>query len=104
MRELLCALFILSLGTTTQAWEPGTDDPEPEYRAHAIRALPRDVFPVFDDPDPVSAAIASARLRPREWVIGVSINNAHRAYPVEMMGVAELGNDTLGGHPIAVCW
>lgn len=103
MKVLAYALLLLG-AATAGAWEPGVDDPEAEYDAHSLRAVPRDAFPVFDDPETLSAATASARLRPREWVIGVSIGDTHRAYPVEMMGVAELGNDTLGGHPIAVCW
>jgi hypothetical protein len=43
-----------------------------------------------------------------EPVIGVSIGNDARAYPLVMMfnggGIFELLNDTCGGHPIAVSW
>jgi len=40
----------------------------------------------------------------RDPVIGVSINGEATAYPVTVMGVHELGNDTVGGVPITVEW
>ncbi len=37
-------------------------------------------------------------------MIGVAIGDDARAYPIAVMGVHELGNDTCGGTPIAVSW
>jgi hypothetical protein len=37
-------------------------------------------------------------------VIGVSLNGAHRAYPLQVMNCHEIVNDTLGGVPIAVTY
>ncbi len=66
----------------------------------------RDVFPVFDNPPMLTAAEAEARgvVFPRDAVIGVSRNGEARAYPISIMGFHELGNDTIGGVPIAVSW
>ncbi len=70
------------------------------------QAVPRDGFPVFDNPDTLSAATAEAdgMIYPRDPVIGVSLGGEAKAYPITVMGVHELGNDTIGGIPIAVSW
>lgn len=70
------------------------------------QAVPRDAFPVFDDPPTMSAEEAEREgiVFDRDPVIGVSINGEAKAYPVTVMGVHELGNDTVGGVPITVEW
>ncbi len=70
------------------------------------QAVPRDAFPVFDSPAMVSAAEAEERgiVFDRAAVIGVAHNGEAKAYPVAVMGVHELGNDSIGGVPIAVSW
>ena len=67
------------------------------------RAMSRDGFPVFDNPPMVSAERA-AGLRGDDWVIGVSVNEQAKAYPITEMCFHELGNDTCGGEPIAISW
>lgn len=47
---------------------------------------------------------AEGTLRPTEWVIGVAHGGEAKAYPVSVMGMHELVNDTIAGDPIAVCW
>ncbi len=66
----------------------------------------RDAFPVFDDPEMLSGAEAEAQglIFPRDAVIGVAYGGEAKAYPLTIMGVHELGNDTIGGIPIAVSW
>ena len=39
-----------------------------------------------------------------ERVIGVSINGAHRAYPLRIINAHELANDILGGEPLSLTW
>jgi hypothetical protein len=39
-----------------------------------------------------------------DLVIGVSINGEHRAYPMHILDVHEIVNDTLGGVPIVITW
>ena len=71
-----------------------------------FQAVPRDAFPVFDDPEMLSAAEAEKQevIFDRDVVIGVAHNGEAKAYPITIMGVHELGNDTIGGVPIAVSW
>jgi len=107
MRDPVAILGVIALmlpWIEAWGWNPAEDDLEREYDHHARQSLPADAFPVFDDPVMSSAERASRMLRPNEWVIGVSLNGDHRAYPVEIMGVHELGNDTVGGVPISVAW
>lgn len=66
----------------------------------------RDAFPVFDNPTMLTGAQAEARrlIFPRDAVIGVAYGGEAKAYPVRVMGIHELGNDTIGGKPIAISW
>jgi len=70
------------------------------------QAVGRDAFPVFDDPRMLSAKAAEAggAIYARDAVIGVAHNGEAKAYPITVMGLHELGNDTIGGVPIAVSW
>jgi Protein of unknown function (DUF3179) len=70
------------------------------------QVVPRDAFPVFDNPRMLTGADAEARriLFDRDMVIGVAHGQEAKAYPITIMGVHELGNDTIGGVPIAVTW
>lgn len=77
-----------------------------EACAIGFGSIGRDAFPVFDDPPMLSAteAEAAGAIHPRDAVIGVAHNGEAKAYPIRIMGVHELGNDTIGGLPIAVSW
>jgi hypothetical protein len=75
-----------------------------QFLNHARRAAPQDAFPVLHNPEKVSVERANEVLKPNQWVIGIEINGEATAYPVAVMGVHELVNDQVGGHPIAVCW
>jgi len=70
------------------------------------QAVSRDAFPVFDDPEMLSAEEAERDgvIYPRDPIIGVYYGGEAKAYPITIMGVHELGNDTIGGIPIAVSW
>lgn len=71
-----------------------------------VPVVPKDAFPVFDDPKMLTAAEAEVRrlVFERDMVIGVARGRAAKAYPITIMGVHELGNDTIDGVPIAVTW
>ncbi|MCH8886775.1 MAG: DUF3179 domain-containing protein [SAR324 cluster bacterium] len=71
-----------------------------------IQVVPRDAFPVFDNPDLLTVREAEAlkMVRDLDAVIGVTMGGQARAYPIDVMGVHELGNDTIAGVPIAVTW
>jgi hypothetical protein len=71
-----------------------------------MQAGPRDGFPVFNDPTMLSASAAErvGAVRDQELVIGIARDGVAKAYPVAVMGIHELGNDTIAGVPIAVGW
>ena len=71
-----------------------------------VQAVPRDAFPVFDNPKMLTAKEAEAKklVFDRDIVIGVAHGKEAKAYPVTIMGVHELGNDVINGLPIAVSW
>ena len=77
---------------------------EQEYYAHSVQAVPRDAFPVLMNPSMSEAVDGDKFLRPKEWVIGVDLNDEAKAYPITVMGTHELINDTVGGQPVAICW
>jgi hypothetical protein len=66
----------------------------------------RDAFPVFINPPMLSARAAEKKgvIFARDAVIGVHHKGEAKAYPISIMGIHELGNDTIGGRPIAVSW
>ena len=76
---------------------------EADFNRSARRAVKRDAFPVFNNPKMVPANKAK-NIGDRDRVIGVTVGNESKAYPVAVMGSHELGNDTCGGMPIAVSW
>lgn len=97
-------LWIVLLATTTAvAQSEKKDDPEDDYDKNAMRAAPRDAFPVLNDPKLVGADDA-ADIKDEEPVIGVEVGGKAKAYPISVMGIHELGNDTCGDTPIAVSW
>ena len=80
-----------------------SDDPEEDYERHSSQVKPRDWFPVLDHPELVEAKDSKGVLE-NEPVIGIVYGGEARAYPVSIMGVHELVNDTCGGVPLAVSW
>ncbi len=61
--------------------------------------------PITDIPT-LSAQEAGEKIEDSELVLGVVVNGAARAYPINMMTgpSREVFNDTLGGQPIAATW
>ena len=74
--------------------------------AGEFEGMGRDAFPVFHDPAMLTAREAEKQgvVFARDAVIGVRHNGEAKAYPISIMGIHELGNDTIGGKPIAVSW
>ena len=80
------------------------------HSGFAASGLPRDFMPALDDPDTirgdeVADYNATHRHRPvvsADRVVGVTIGNDSRAYPVSLLEVHEVVNDRLGGVPIAI--
>jgi hypothetical protein len=102
-RSLLVRLGVVLL-LVGAAW--AADIRTPIVAEIGVPVVPRDAFPVFDNPKMVPAAEAEARglVFERDMVIGVARGREAKAYPITIMGVHELGNDTIDGVPIAVTW
>ena len=79
------------------------DDLEADYEKHKRRAAPRDAFPVLHGPT-LSPVEQAKGLVDDEPVIGVFLGGEAKAYPISIMGIHELVNDTCGGQPIAASW
>lgn len=77
-------------------------DLEADYDAHSKRVVPRDTFPVLDEPE--MAPADGADVKDDEPVIGVVCDGEARAYPVAVMGRHELVNDVCGKTAIAASW
>lgn len=69
-----------------------------------ITVLGKDGIPAILDLQFVDATAAEPQMVPSERVLGVSINDDHRAYPLNLLSRHEIVNDTVGGVPIAVTW
>ena len=65
---------------------------------------PRDGIPSIDNPKFVSVQDASKFLQGADLVIGVSINDDTRAYPLQILVWHEIVNDVVGGTPVAVTY
>ncbi len=99
------ALAWLALwGGAAVAQEPTQPFTEADFDKHMKQVLERDAFPVLDDPPTVTVDKVLKRLSAYDMVIGVVQNGVARAYPIAVMGVHELVNDTVGGTPITVSW
>jgi hypothetical protein len=100
-RSLLLWLVLLGAGGVPVAGIAG-----PIVAEIGVPVVPRDAFPVFDHPRMVTAAEAEGRglVFDRDMVIGVARGRQAKAYPIAIMGIHELGNDTIDGVPIAVTW
>lgn len=99
-RTALMALWAM-VGMAALATTAACETPPFGYQA-----VGRDAFPVFDNPRMLSAKAAEddGAIYPRDAVIGVAHNGEAKAYPITVMGLHELGNDTIGGVPIAISW
>ena len=64
---------------------------------------PRDGIPSIDRPTFESVA-AATWMRDDDLIVGVSIENDHRAYPLRILVWHEIVNDTVGGQPVAVTY
>ena len=105
MFQLSSLTLLVSLAATSQQDEEEFDI-EQDYDRRSSRAAARDAFDVFDHPEMLDAEEAE-RLKivlPADIVLGVAHNGEAKAYPLVVMGAHELGNDSIGGLPIAPSW
>ena len=90
---------------TSDASAPATVTSEAEERdLKIVTLLPFDAIPAILEPEFIDAEEADAQLEPQSLVLGLSINDDHRAYSIPTLSAHEIVNDTVGGKPIAVTW
>ncbi|CAN5299683.1 DUF3179 domain-containing protein [soil metagenome] len=65
-----------------------------------IVSLPKGAFPKIDYPDFIDKKEGLENFFKHEPVISVEINGEAKAYPLNMLTIHEISNDTLGGIPI----
>jgi hypothetical protein len=70
-----------------------------------LAASPDDIPAIFaDDTIFVDAVTGSTEWADEELVIGLTIGEESRAYPVALLSLHEVVNDTVGGQPVLVTW
>ncbi len=89
--------------------EPAATATSRPYRLQAgelLLAADVDVIPaIFADDDLfVDAQAGDLEWQDEEPVVGVALGGEARAYPIRLLSLHEIINDTLGGQPIAVTW
>jgi len=65
---------------------------------------PKDGIPAIDHPKFVPAKQAQKFLTNKDWVLGVEIDGAAKAYPIKILNWHEIVNDEIGGKAITVTW
>ena len=83
-----------------EAW---LDKLEADYEARGRRAVPRDAFNVFNNPEMTPASKAKT-VQFEEPVVGVYAGGVAKAYPISTLKSSELVNDMCGDVPIAASW
>lgn len=93
------------LGMLAWMGSAGALPEEKDFLSEARQAVPRDAFPVLNEPHLIPADQAkSSGIRDEEAVLGIAVGEEAQAYPVALMGAHELGNVVIGGVPVAFSW
>lgn len=110
-RPLFFVLLVLLLSACSPLAPAPTPTPIPQqlYRlrpGELILAANQDDIPAILASDElfVDAAAGDTEWQDEETVIGISLNGQSRAYPIRLLSLHEVVNDTLGGQPILVTW
>ena len=94
-----------SSAATSDASAPATVSSEDDERElKIVTLLPFDAIPAILEPEFISAEVASEELEDHNLVLGLSINDDHRAYSIPALSSHEIVNDVVGGEPVAVTW
>jgi hypothetical protein len=101
---LFALILVLAWSVASHAAPRSKQELEKEYFSASMRAVGKDAFPVLLNPSMGTVADGDKIIQANEWVIGIALNGEAKAYPIAVMGFHELINDSVGGHPITVCW
>ncbi|MFO0843003.1 MAG: DUF3179 domain-containing (seleno)protein [Gemmataceae bacterium] len=103
-RFALPALIAFGLIAAAVVWRHSSGEPpEPEFRPERYMLPQAPVIGV----DSRAASDVGRRLKPDELVLGVTVGQAARAYPVSRLNAVpsrKVLNDTLGDRPLVVTW
>ena len=99
---LLILIGLMVTSTTVQ----GSPKKKKKEEGIGVQVLPKDSFPVLNNPKFVNINIAEKKkyVLDNDAVIGVAIDGVAKAYQIKVMGGHELANDIITGIPIAVTW
>ena len=99
-------LFILIGLIVTSTSVLGSSKKKKKKENIGVQVLPKDAFPVLNNPKFVDINRAEKKkyVSENDAVIGIVINDVAKAYQIKVMGIHELANDTIAGIPIAVTW
>jgi Protein of unknown function (DUF3179) len=110
LAALLGAVLLLPSFTSPGLADPAqwrSEWPKTDFSKHSVAfheilagGPPRDGIPAVDDP--AFVPVAEADLPDREPVIGLTIGDDSRAYPLRILTWHEIVNDVVGGVPVAV--
>ena len=92
------------LGPTFASKFSTPDEPKERGDLMIATLLPRDAIPSIDSPKFVDVEIGSQQMDDENLIIGVSIEEDHRAYSTAFLSSHEIVNDLVGGKPVAVTW
>ena len=76
----------------------------PSRTLKIVTLLPKDAIPAIRDPTFLTGEEAEEQMNGDELVLGLSINDDHRAYSIPLLSNHEIVNDVVGGTPVAVTW
>ena len=100
----LIAAVVATVGITRGSVGDGSRAASGIDPNEVIRVIPTNAIGSIDDPQFDTVEEATTYMIPTEFVIGVSIDGEHRAYPIAILSVHEIVNDRIGDTPIAVTW
>jgi hypothetical protein len=70
-----------------------------------VTLLPKDAIPAIRDPAPLLVPAAAVHaVQDSDQVLGITIGEESRAYPIAFLSWHEIVNDVVGGVPVAATW
>lgn len=102
---LLAGLCLFAMPVAAQQAGAGQKNQPEDAREFTPRRLALSFKPITDAPF-IRAKDVTDQVQAEELVLGIVINGAARAYPINMLTgpSREIINDTLGGRAIAATW
>ena len=99
-------LFLLIGLIVTSTTVIGSSKKKKKKENIGVQVLPKDAFPVLNNPKFVDINRAEEKkyVSENDAVIGIVIDDIAKAYQIKVMGIHELANDKIAGIPIAVTW